>query len=723
MKLGQPFQAFNRWLGQFQLAKPAPTSKAGQTNTNTISGGKKVKRAPRLKDEVEVGTQRTKAKAEMEYFKRAEDRALNPVKPRRDTLMALYSQITKDNYLTGQMTTLKNKVLSEGFTVIDKEGNEKPEVLELFERPWFTDFLARVLDTDFYGHTLINFDYPNDQGEFHRFDLIPRGQVVPEFGQVLLKPTDDVGIPFRGIDADYTKLLIEVRLFNEEGKDHLGILCKAAPEVIWKRYSRADFSRRSEKFGMPLVSLKTSAVEEDELAKREASLANMGANGWMLIDDSEELEVVESSNQDGSKMYVALSDQCNNEIAYLISGQTMTSQDGASKSQGEVHERVQEHYIQARMRFLSQYVNYELWPFLQLWGYPLEGLKFSWRKWIDEANAKQAALEAIKNGDTGGGKPKPTGDPKKDTPTPPNTEGREKKGRRATMSTPSFSVAGSLGGEPAKAENLTLASADTNLLKVFTDVIKKLHTEKPGVKKMLKSPEFLALYRATATELSQGLEDGYGQKIAAVKWNSPDGILLAKLTESLYVFSANKDYQLLTELNGLLLDGGTVRNYASFEAEALKLHEDYNRNWLQTEYETAIATGQMAAKWVGFQEDKDKYFLRYSTANDDRVRPTHAELDGIMLPVDHAFWNTHYPPLGWKCRCNVVRVPRNGKTATEQSAVDSISAKVPDFGHNAGKTGVVFPDSHQYNNVPDGVAPLLRKTASQDAPKPKKPNE
>jgi SPP1 gp7 family putative phage head morphogenesis protein len=240
---------------------------------------------------------------------------------------------------------------------------------------------------------------------------------------------------------------------------------------------------------------------------------------------------------------------------------------------------------------------------------------------------------------------------------------------------------------------------------------------------MLKSPEFLALYRATAAQLSEGLENGYGQKIAAVKWNSPDAVLLGKLTESLYVFSANKDYQLLTELSELLVVEGTVRSYASFESEALKLHQGYNVNWLRTEYDTAVATGQMAAKWPGFQVEKDKYFLKYTTANDDRVRPTHKELDGILLPVDHEFWNTHYPPLGWHCRCNVVRVPRAGRSPSTQKDIDGLTIKAPEFGHNAPKTGVVFPDSHQYNNVPKDVAPLLRRTASADAPKPTKPNE
>ncbi|WP_400192803.1 DUF935 family protein [Hymenobacter sp. B81] len=622
--------------------------------------------------------------------------------------MAIYQQITKDNYLTGQIATLKNKVLSEGFAVVDDKGKENHELLKLFQRPWFFEFLSRVLDTDFYGHTLINFDYPNEVGEFERFDIIPRGQVVPEMGQVLLRPTDDVGIPFRDFDADYTKLLLEVRLKDEEGRDALGILNKAAPEIIWKRYSRIDWSRRSEKFGMPLITLKSDATDDSEISNKEQALANMGANGWMIVDTSETLEIKESSsNQDGS-IYKALTDACNDEIAYLISGQTATSQETGSRAGGEVHERVQEHYIQARMRFVFFFVNYELFPFLKQWGYQLEGYEWKWRKWIDE---DQARLNPPKPP-----KPEPTDDPEKDTPAPPNARGPKGKAKLATPNFPEPTAQPSAVGT----DQITLASGESKLKQLFDAVLRKLHTDQPKLRKMLRSPEWRAMYQETASQLSQGVQEGYGMKLPELEFGKPDAVLLGKLTQHLYVFSANKSYQLLVDLNGLLVKAGQVRPYGDFEREALQLHQDYNVSWLRTEYDTAVATGQMAAKWLTFQDDADKYFLKYSTVGDDRVRPTHAELHGVLRPVDDPFWNTHYPPLGWKCRCNVVRVPRAGRTATAQEDLDKLSVKPPEFGHNAGKTGVVFPESHQYYDVPEGVKPLLRRMADEDAPQPKR---
>jgi len=34
-------------------------------------------------------------------------------------------------------------------------------------------------------------------------------------------------------------------------------------------------------------------------------------------------------------------------------------------------------------------------------------------------------------------------------------------------------------------------------------------------------------------------------------------------------------------------------------------------------------------------------------------RPQHQAWNGLTLPADHPFWQTHYPPNGWGCRCRV----------------------------------------------------------------------
>jgi hypothetical protein len=44
------------------------------------------------------------------------------------------------------------------------------------------------------------------------------------------------------------------------------------------------------------------------------------------------------------------------------------------------------------------------------------------------------------------------------------------------------------------------------------------------------------------------------------------------------------------------------------------------------------------------------------TKHDERVRASHAAFDGVTLPIDDPFWNSHTPPLGYRCRSRLVTV-------------------------------------------------------------------
>ena len=49
-------------------------------------------------------------------------------------------------------------------------------------------------------------------------------------------------------------------------------------------------------------------------------------------------------------------------------------------------------------------------------------------------------------------------------------------------------------------------------------------------------------------------------------------------------------------------------------------------------------------------------YWQYMSMEDDRVRPEHAALDLICLPQSDPFWQTHFPPWDWGCRCMVVPI-------------------------------------------------------------------
>lgn len=72
-------------------------------------------------------------------------------------------------------------------------------------------------------------------------------------------------------------------------------------------------------------------------------------------------------------------------------------------------------------------------------------------------------------------------------------------------------------------------------------------------------------------------------------------------------------------------------------------------------FDVNTATAAAAGQWARIQQTKGTFgFLRYLSRDDGRVRPAHQAWHNLVLPVDDAFWHTHYPPNGWRCRCRVV---------------------------------------------------------------------
>lgn len=123
-----------------------------------------------------------------------------------------------------------------------------------------------------------------------------------------------------------------------------------------------------------------------------------------------------------------------------------------------------------------------------------------------------------------------------------------------------------------------------------------------------------------------------------------------RLTRSDYIFSGMKTFHELNEAFPSLLDeNGNRKPFERFLKDVQSIDNTYNRNYLRAEYNFVQASAQMAAKWESFMQDGDRYNLQYRTAGDDKVRPEHAALNGVTLPVTDPFWEEYYPPNGWNC--------------------------------------------------------------------------
>ncbi len=70
-------------------------------------------------------------------------------------------------------------------------------------------------------------------------------------------------------------------------------------------------------------------------------------------------------------------------------------------------------------------------------------------------------------------------------------------------------------------------------------------------------------------------------------------------------------------------------------------------------YQTNMRTSYMAGRHAQLVKAGYKYWIyRHGGSADPRVE--HLGWDGLVLPADHPFWLTHFPPNGWGCSCYVI---------------------------------------------------------------------
>ena len=152
---------------------------------------------------------------------------------------------------------------------------------------------------------------------------------------------------------------------------------------------------------------------------------------------------------------------------------------------------------------------------------------------------------------------------------------------------------------------------------------------------------------------------------------------------------------------------------------------------VKTIYRTNLRQAEAAGQWTKIQALKDKRpFLRYVCVLDQKTREEHKAWHGLILPVDHPFWDTHFPPNDWGCRCKAMSlsqdqmdrwdwkpsdggaIPFNGLEPwqDERNGVEMMVPQGvhPAFAHNPGKVAIDVHAAqalgHTLTNLPPAVA-------------------
>jgi len=170
---------------------------------------------------------------------------------------------------------------------------------------------------------------------------------------------------------------------------------------------------------------------------------------------------------------------------------------------------------------------------------------------------------------------------------------------------------------------ITLNSSESSsslnaLTDAFNTAAKFVHENNGISPEDLKQKAPHELLNEINKSLSKAITDGLTSN--GIKYEVPE-IVTNALRENVWRFSGFKTYHQLKEAAQMLVaETGEVKSFAQFRQDIEKINNTYNGRYLEAEYEFAVHSAQMAARWNDFEQDGDDYNLQYRTAGDDKVR-------------------------------------------------------------------------------------------------------
>lgn len=120
---------------------------------------------------------------------------------------------------------------------------------------------------------------------------------------------------------------------------------------------------------------------------------------------------------------------------------------------------------------------------------------------------------------------------------------------------------------------------------------------------------------------------------------------------------------------------------------------------LQVIYDVNLRTAQAAGQWDRIQRTRATHpYLLYQLGPSREHRPEHRGWSGMLLRADDPWWQTHYPPNGWGCKCHVRQVSRR---EAERLTAGGVATAAPDLG----TVEYVNQRTGEVANVPRGIDP------------------
>lgn len=297
--------------------------------------------------------------------------------PTNWVLQILFNNVRMDALLSSQIENRKDQTFSSEFVIHTADGNVDEEATKrLSESPAFTKIIDAILESKIMGYSMIQLHV--DEKGVLQFEDLPRTNIIPQIGMFyedyveLSKPTK-----YREM-REYGSFILE---FNNlvMHKQEFGLLNKAVPHVLMKRFAQSCYSELCEIYGIPPRYMKTMTNDPAMMARAEQMMRDMGNAAWFIIDTDEDLQFANGTSTNGD-VYRNFINLCNNEITLLFTG-AIIGQDtkfGSNNKDASAQEMLWQKVL-ADQRFVEQNVNDIVMPALAQHGLVKEGstMKYS----------------------------------------------------------------------------------------------------------------------------------------------------------------------------------------------------------------------------------------------------------------------------------------------------------------------------------------------------------
>ena len=646
-------------------------------------------------------------------------------------LYNLYDDILIDGLLSRSIQRRVEAITNSEIT-FQIDGVSIEEMEDVIDTPAFERLLTEIMLAKFWGVSLLELDFSNG------FDCvsIPRKHIRTKSKHIVINESDEDNSGDSYADDPF---FLEVK-----GDDPKGLIFKAAQYAIYKRGGFGDWAQFVELFGQPFRVGKYNPYDDNTRAVLEEALDKAGSAPYLTIPNDAEVDIKETRSSGNGSLFDKLRTACNEEILYTILGQTMTTLNGSSRSQGEVHEDVESSLNKADRRFVQRILNRVLLPILEQRGFPVKGGWFNFpekaekiplkeRVEIDLKLSKKVDIDpdywyetyGIPKPASGNTEPEKQNDKEDGTAEEENPEKKKEAEKKKLHDEQSFweklksffvaapEQAGANNHPSHNRERTGMRCCGSHLMMKapassfdFDALYKRIAT---GRAELFDLPLFieiagdlLSAFRKGWKKLPENLMD------TGFEYDANDPAMTTAFEMNIFRFAGAKTIAEVQVLNQAFRES---KNFQDFVRRAEEITGKFHKAWRETEYNTAVLTGERASDYFRLKSKTSTFkYWRYKTVGDENVRPEHEALEGLILRHDDPHWLLIFPPNGWNCRCWVEGVleselPEGFNIKDEQAKVDDFlnssewkKCVQNGFGINRADSGEVYSDTQMYIN-------------------------